>query len=296
MLARKYLLTLVVALAACRDVSAGDALDAGSGADGASADATPAAHPGEVWVMAWNLQTFPKAVSTVARVGQVLASMPVDVVGVEEIQDLDAFAQLDTRLADFQGVLASNGDGYSRVGLLYRSSTVSVDGVETLFLGDGQAFPRPPLAAHVHGQGVDLTLVVVHLKAQSDAASQARRKAAVGKLDTWMKARAGERILVVGDWNDEVTDPAADNVFQALLDQPDTYTVLTLPLAQMPGESTYIPIPGFIDHMVLTHNALGEWGAGSTEVLHLDASDPQYESILSDHRPVLTRFHPPPAP
>jgi endonuclease/exonuclease/phosphatase family metal-dependent hydrolase len=247
--------------------------------------------------MAWNIETIPKAVSTVARVAQVVDRLDADVIGVEEIDDLDAFASLDTLLPDYQGLTASNGDGYSRVGLLYRGDTVRVDGVQTLFLGDGQAFPRPPLAAHVVGQGVDVTVIVVHLKALGDDASEARRKDAVIKLDAWVQAQQAaspaRRYLIMGDWNDQVTDAAPDNVFQPMLDQPERYDVLTLALAQA-GDSSYIPVPGVIDHMVLTDNARGVWGAGETEVLHLDATDTQYETIISDHRPVLTKFRPAP--
>jgi endonuclease/exonuclease/phosphatase family metal-dependent hydrolase len=307
MTVRKYVLrrgalaAAALALVACRDLPADAPADGGSVvADAAPPDATPGPHPGELWVMAWNIQTFPKAVATVARVAQVMEGLPVDVVGVEEIDDLDAFAALDDMLPDYTGLTASNGDGYSRVGLFYRGATVHVDGVETLFLGDGNAFPRPPLAVHVVGQGVDVTVVVVHLKALGDVTSEARRKDAVMKLDAWMQAQLaaspGKRYLVMGDWNDEVTDAPPDNVFQPLLDRPDLYDVLTLPLAEMPAESTYIPIPSFIDHMVLTKNALPEWGAGETEVMHLDAADSQYQMIISDHRPVMTKFRPAAAP
>jgi endonuclease/exonuclease/phosphatase family metal-dependent hydrolase len=309
MTAMKHLLgragaALVIALVAaplagCRDLPAEVDADAGAPgvADAAPPDANSGPHPGELWVMAWNLQTFPKAVATVARVAQVVDGLGADVIGVEEIDDLAAFASLDTLLPDYLGLTATNGDGYSRVGLLYRGDTVSIDGVETLFLGDGEAFPRPPLAAHVVGQGVDVTVIVVHLKALGDATSEARRKDAVIKLDAWIQAQQAaapeRRYLIMGDWNDQVTDVAPDNVFQPMLDHPERYDVLTLPLAQA-GDSSYIPIPGVIDHMVLTENALGEWGAGDTQVLHLDATDAQYESIISDHRPVLTRFRPAP--
>jgi endonuclease/exonuclease/phosphatase family metal-dependent hydrolase len=287
MSARKYLLMLA-ALAACREPAELPA-DASVGVD-----ASPVSpHPGELWVMCWNLQTFPKAVSTPAHVAQLLGGTAADVVGVEEIQEQDAFADLDARLPDYEGVLASNGDGYSRVGLLYRPGSVQVDQVQTLFLGDADAFPRPPLAAHVVGQGVELTVVVVHLKAQGDATSEARRRDAVRKLETWMSARPDQRVIVIGDWNDEVTDVGAENVFAPLLDKADAYTVLTLPLAQA-GESTYIPFPSFIDHMVMTDNALPEWGGGATFVLHLDETDSVYRQIVSDHRPVLTKFHPAP--
>ena len=307
MSSRKYplagaLALLLVLAAGCRGNDADDdgwVADAGAPADGAGADAEPGPHPGEVWVMTWNLQTFPKAVSTVGRVSQILPGLAPDIVGVEEIGDLAAFNALDEQLPDYEGVVATNGDGFSRVGLMYRPATVTIGDVRTLCLGDGSAFPRPPLAVHVSAQGIDFQVVVLHLKAQGDAASQARRKDAIDKLDAWLTgelaAAPDATFLLVGDWNDELTDPEGENVFASMLGQPERYTFLTLPLAEMPAESTFIPIAGsFIDHMMLTSNGLDEWGAGTTSVLHLDDSVNQYQASISDHRPVLTKFRPSP--
>jgi endonuclease/exonuclease/phosphatase family metal-dependent hydrolase len=290
---RKYVLWLALALAAC----AGQGDDDAVAADAGTADADPGPHPGEVWVAAWNLQQFPKAAGTIARVAEVLPSLEADLVGVEEVGDLAAFAQLDDALADYDGLLAADGDGYTRVGLFYRHGTVEILAQETLFPDDPSAFPRPPLHVTVRTQGIALDVVVLHLKALSDADSQARRAAAIVDLDTWLRgqlAAAPERqFLLVGDWNDELTDAGADNVFAPMLAQPETYDFLTLPLAQDPDATTYIPIDGsFIDHMLLTDNALDDWGAGVTTVVHLDESIPDYRSVISDHRPVLTKFRP----
>ena len=298
MSARKYVLGLALALAACAGQGDDDAAGFDAGADDAArADADPGPHPGEVWVAAWNLQEFPKAESTVARVTEVLPSLEADLLGIEEVGDLAAFAQLDSALADYDGLLADDGDGYTRVGLFYRRGTVEILAQETLFADDPSAFPRPPLHVTVRTQGIELDVLVLHLKALSDPDSQARRAAAIVKLDGWLRgqlAAAPERqFLLVGDWNDELTDAGSDNVFAPMLARPEAYDFLTLPLAQDPEATTYIPIDGsFIDHMLLTRNALDDWGAGVTQVVHLDDSVPGYRSVISDHRPVLTKFRP----
>jgi len=182
---------------------------------------------------------------------------------------------------------------------LYRQSTVQLDSVETLFSNDSYAFPRPPLKVHVTCQGVDFTVVVVHLKALGDADSQARRADAVVKLRAWLDAErarpgADQDIVVMGDWNDELTDVPPDNIFQPLLDDPTDYRFLTLPLAEMASSSggTYIPFNSFIDQVMMTSDAESEYGAGETLVLKLDQGDSSYESMVSDHRPVLVKFKP----
>jgi endonuclease/exonuclease/phosphatase family metal-dependent hydrolase len=195
-------------------------------------------------------------------------------------------------------VLNDDAGAFLRVGLLYKTSRIALSEIETMFHGDSYAFPRPPLKARVTAlgappPGIDFVMVVLHLKAQLDAQSEARRRAACEALDVWVRAQraagAEQDFVLAGDWNDELTDPPQYNVFQGFLDDPGTYAFLTWPAAQA-GEASYLPFQSMIDHVLVTTDALDEVGAGTTEVLHLEASVPDYEATVSDHRPVLSRF------
>ena len=46
----------------------------------------------------------------------------------------------------------------------------------------------------------------------------------------------------------------------------------------------------FLDHILVTSDALAEHGGGETEVLHLDEALLGYTLRVSDHRPVVTTF------
>lgn len=267
----------------------------GAGGGGAGGGGAPVAG---VSVMSWNLETFPLVPDTASRVAEILTDIRPDVVSVQEIEDPAAFLALPDVLPGYAAVLNDDPGGFLRVGILYNTSRVALSEVETLFYGDFYAFPRPPLKAHVtvigaEPPGIDFTLLVLHLKAQLDAASQARRLAACEALDTWIRGQlaAGPELdfVLAGDWNDELGDPPQYNVFQGFLDDPATYTFLTEPAAEA-GEFSYLPFESMIDHVMITTDALGEYGDGTTEVLHLEASYPEYEAGVSDHRPVLVRF------
>ena len=65
--------------------------------------------------------------------------------------------------------------------------------------------------------------------------------------------------------------------------------LLALPAAEA-GEHSFLPFNSMIDHILVTNDALDEYGDGTTEVLRLDESVPDYQSLVSDHRPVLSRF------
>jgi endonuclease/exonuclease/phosphatase family metal-dependent hydrolase len=298
MLRRSLLVAVSLLALACREESSGDDDDDGADAGVDAGPEDPGPHPGEVWVMTWNLQLFPLTASAPGRVRQTLADYPADLVAVQEIDSSAAFVALDEALPQYTGLLANDATGDTRVGLLYRQGQVQIDDVRTLFSNDSTAFPRPPLAVHATSQGIDFTVVVLHLKALGGEENEERRRQAIAKIDAWIvdevAAGGDPDVVVLGDWNDELTKPAGDNVFTLLLDRPDDYRFLTLALeiANDDEYGTYIPRPGFLDHILITTDGLTEWGQGVTEILRLDDQDPQYEAAVSDHRPVLTKFRP----
>ncbi len=253
---------------------------------------------GEVSIATWNLEQFPKTATTANLVHDILLSVAPDLIGVEEISDPIAFRSFAQDLTGYRGVEVDDPSNFLRVGLLYREDRVQVGDVRKLFEDDGYAFPRPPLAAQIavtstSGDLFDFTMVVVHLKAQSDIESRERRRAANEMIDEWIHgdmASTGETdYVVVGDFNDRLSDPPGENVFAVYLDQPQLYYFLTTTLAAE-GEYSYIPFPGLIDHVLITTDALYEYGDGTTEVLHLDESIGGYQSLISDHRPVVSHF------
>lgn len=287
---------LVFLVAACgrpsgeRDASATDA--------GADSDAPPR---DGVAVMTWNLEQFPRAAGTISAVADIVNNVGPDLLAIQEITDERAFAQLANALPDYQGMTNDDHGAFMLVGLLYRTETVNIGRVETLFGDNSWAFPRPPLAVWLtvrdgDDASFDFLIVVLHLKANLDDESQERRRLACEHLEQWMAREVASGteadIVVVGDWNDELTDRTSWNVFQVFLDRPESYTFLNLGLAQG-GEFTYLPFESCIDHILVTSSALDEYGAGSTDILELDRNYPDYRDLISDHRPVLSRFQVP---
>jgi endonuclease/exonuclease/phosphatase family metal-dependent hydrolase len=150
------------------------------------------------------------------------------------------------KLPGWAGIEGQYGYG-TRVAVAYRAERLHPTSTEHLFPNDSYRFPRPPLAVRFEIDGrtgvASFTLVVVHLKAQIDADSQERRRQAILVLEQWMneKRTAGDAaIIVVGDFNDDIDDPPAYNVFQPFLARPESYVPMTLAAAQR-GEFSYIP-------------------------------------------------------
>ncbi len=257
------------------------------------------AFAGTLVVGTWNVEQFPEASSTVRDVAAAIEDMGLDVVAMQEVADTAGFDALVAALPGWDGVVAAQGDGWIRNALLWRTSKVTARDFELLFPTDPSAFPRPPLKARlVAGDGAggvfDFVIVVVHLKALGDVESRGRRRVAVEALHSWVAAQVAagpeDDFIVLGDWNDELTDAPAENVFMPFLNEPRAFTFLTLPLEQA-GGSCYVPFDSFIAHVLLTNGALDEYGAtGDTRVEPLDDVLPRYESTISDHRPVVATF------
>lgn len=247
----------------------------------------------------WNIERFPKTATTSRAVKEVLATLDADLVGIQEIIDPLAFVALHESLPEWGGLRVREPYDFLAVGLLYRKAKIRIVESEPIFTDDGFAFPRPPLWAKVEALddegrvAFDFELLVVHLKALGDVRSRSRRARACARLETWIRTRqmqGGEQdFIVVGDWNDKLDDVPEDNVFLPFLLSPERYQFLTQPLADA-RDSSYIPFPGLIDHIMVTTDALDEYGPGSTRVVYAEQDYIGYLPNVSDHRPVLSTF------
>ena len=248
----------------------------------------------ELSAMSWNVEHFPLTEQTEDAVVEVLLQTTPALVGLQEIEDVDAFERVLDRLPGYEGALGEEGP-FTRVAALWRTDVVELEAVEHHFVEDWYAFPRPMLALEVTPHdAVDpqpLTFAVVHLKASGGESNEARRRSAVGKLRDWIDGLRGQGrsdVVIVGDWNDELLDPSWENVFGDLTEASAGTRFLTEPLEQ-DGALTYVPWKRMLDHVLMTEELSLEHEA--TEVLALDETwREDYVDVVSDHRPVLSTF------
>ncbi len=249
-------------------------------------------------IATWNIRNFPTNADTPWRVAALIDGLDVDLVAVEEIADVDAFEfvveQLDNRASVLSPDVYQPGE-YQKTGFIYRSDIIQVREVASIFQADNYAFPRPPLQVefYVHRpDGTQLTLIaiVVHLKASLGEDNEARRRDACVKLkahvDNLVSSGTETEVVILGDFNDSLDDPAYDNVFSAFTEDPDHYRFATQPLV---GRThSYIPARVLIDHMLITADLFDLFAAGQVDAVRFDdlIQDYDYTVQVSDHRPV----------
>jgi endonuclease/exonuclease/phosphatase family metal-dependent hydrolase len=249
-------------------------------------------------VATWNIENLPKSDDTVALAADLITSLRLDVVVVQEVGSVAAWDELVARLPHHAGLLSPHrytATSYQKIGVLYREDVVTVpagDG-EMLFTTSSYAWPRPAWRVGIEVDGVTIDLIGVHLKAGTADDDRARRRAAVRELDTFLRAQVdggGEaEVIVLGDYNEtlqaEAGGPdAIDDVLAPLLEAPERYRFRT---ADVADEATFIPSGRVIDHVLTTDGLAARLGEQAAVIPRLDAQVPSYESRISDHLPVV---------
>ncbi|WP_375754837.1 lamin tail domain-containing protein [Corallococcus exercitus] len=230
----------------------------------------------------------------------IIADAGPDVLGVAEIVGVDAFNSLKAGLSGYSGLLASGyyyGSADQKVGLLYKTDAVELVSSGVVLTECAQDFAyRPPFRADLKvirgGAKVDLTVMVLHMKAFADSDSYLRRQGAAACLKNYLDTTLPtQNVMVLGDWNDDVdasiytpyASPYAD-----LVNDPTRYKFLTQPLSES-GERSTVSNSQFIDHQLVTNELAAYYVANSTKVLR--PSIVSYRSTTSDHYPIFSQFN-----
>ncbi len=244
-------------------------------------------------IVSWNIEQFPKSNSTISLVNEIIKNANPDIIAVQEISDIAEFNKMASALEGWKGVASDMG--FLSLGYLYKTSEVSLVGnVEKLYGTENYYFPREPLkATFMHKKGLTITLLNIHLKAQESGNTDEQRREEASKLlklyiDTNLHT---ENVLVLGDFNDLLSDPASENVFQNFIDDANNYKFTDMDIAL--GSSAYWSYPSWpshLDHLLITNELFGKHQA--TNTLRIDQCESNYDRNVSDHRPMLIRFNP----
>jgi endonuclease/exonuclease/phosphatase family metal-dependent hydrolase len=280
-----------------------------SGGDAPGADAGDA--PRALAVATWNIENFPLDVSTPERVAEIIRSLDLDLLAVQEIASEAAFVLLLDRLDGYDYVLSDHeyDDGtYQKAGVIFRESAMHVVNVSLPFRYEQpecfeentslSPFPRPPLEVtfRTDDDEYTFTAVNVHMKAffpPCDDDCRLRRACANRHLERRVRDRVAHpartpNILVLGDFNEHLDNGTSDDPFAHW--DGDDYFVLTSTLG--PDDYSYVHRESLIDHALVTEAMAQAFDADATQVIYLDAEIDGYTDYVSDHLPVIMSFMP----
>ena len=105
------------------------------------------------------------------------------------------------------------------------------------------------------------------------------------------KESPNDNIIILGDYNDEITDPQEYNSLWPLIAK-ESVAFVTDPIATNSYYDSYPSWPSFIDHIALSTPLFDELSFGNINTIRIDdyTGWSFFQNYISDHRPVLWSF------
>lgn len=258
-------------------------------------------------VVSWNIEWFPKeGQTTINNVKGIIDALDAEIIAVQEVDSKYSFQQLIDELDDYDGYYLQ--DQYQSLAYLYKKSEVQVMDRFEIYTTSSywSPFPRSPLVLKIKFRNEIYYIINNHLKCCGDGDldpydtgdEEARRLRACNLLDDYIEDNlSNQKVIVLGDMNDEITDNDQDNVFSTFLSKPSDYTFADMRIAESGSAGwSYPDWPSHLDHILLTNELFEqvEQDGSSCEVIKLDdhfyGGFNEYENKVSDHRPVGIRI------
>lgn len=255
--------------------------------------------PDQLEIVTWNLEWFPAAGDTTLKyAAEIIHEWGVDIVALQEIKNIHQFAKLMEYLPD-HGFVLSEQSSFMDQAIVYRKDVVTFLGqYEPFTFNDYYFAGRPPMMAdfvwNCGNAYREISIVNLHLKCCGDGLY--RRQKSLEQLHDFLEqhiANGNENVVVVGDWNDQLTDKGMNQSFNAFLDDPEHFQFATMPIAADTSQASYPKwiVPSILDHILYSKGFFDEHKSGG-KIQTLRVEDVVggwdiYESTLSDHRPVM---------
>lgn len=257
-------------------------------------------------IITWNIQNFPKnEEDTVEYVKFAVLAADAEIYALQEIQSsydfellINGLNDLDT-INNWEGFRANSASYEINLAYIYNSDKMEVTSMYEIYQNDWYAFPRPPLVMECTFQQHQFVILNNHFKALSGTDNEARRRDASEKLDLYISENhAEDNVIVLGDLNDDITEPQISNVFWVFISTPDDYLFADLEIAQgAPNYWSYPSWPSHLDHILITNElftAFAHEDSDCSTILldsYLAGNWSEYYQNISDHRPVGLRLY-----
>lgn len=256
-------------------------------------------------VVTWNIEHFPKnGQTTVNYVRQIIEEMDADIVAIQELEDYAMFNQLIDSLDGWEGYYGYNQ--YISLAYIYKSSLFEDLEIYEIYENNSREFPRTPLVMEMNYDGGHYVIINNHLKCCGDQLldlndewdEETRRYDACNLLDDYIdEYHPDDRVIVLGDMNDILTDSPENNVFQVFTDDTDNYWFADTEIAVgNSSEWSYPSWPSHIDHILMTNELFDDFGSAGSEVQTIKLDEyfsegfEEYDYYISDHRPVALKI------
>lgn len=258
-------------------------------------------------VLTWNIEWFPKnGQTTVDYVVQIIQSLDVDLLALQEIGDTLQMKQVIDALEGYAGYFKS--DWYGGLAYIYKTDEIRINSAYEIYTTEPywRPFPRSPLVVEIDFMYEKFIVINNHLKCCGDEIldpydpwdEETRRLDASNLLEEYIRTNfSTEKVILLGDLNDNLTDEPPDNVFVSFLNNAEDYLFVDLEIAEDDNADWSYPTwPSHIDHILITDDLFNEFSNEGSDIQtitidkYFDGGWHEYEQNVSDHRPVALKI------
>jgi len=252
-------------------------------------------------VVSWNIEWFPKNGQVTAdSVKTIIQSLAADVYALQEIDDTTLLKQVVSTITGY--ACHFKFSHYGGLAYVYNTNTVQVNEKYEIYTSQPywNAFPRSPQVLELTFNNEDYVIINNHFKCCGDGTlstndpndEEMRRLSAVTLLKQYIDSLFNdERVIIVGDLNDILTDPTPNNVFNSFLNDTD-YLFVDFPIALGSSANFSFPTwPSHLDHILISNELFADFYKPNSELSCIRIDDymsswSAYDYNISDHRPV----------
>ena len=256
-------------------------------------------------VATWNIEWFPKNNQiTIDYVTEIINLLDLDILAIQEVDDITMFDQMLDSLPAYSGYYESSW--FAGLAYIYKTGLVEINDIYEIYTTSSywNAFPRSPMVMDINFMGVNYFIINNHFKCCGDGIfdfddtsdEENRRFTAINLIKEYIDNNlSNNKVIVLGDLNDDIAEAPPNNVFQEVLDDSIHYRFADLEIAQGNNSEWSFPNwPSHLDHVLITDELFS--GLNNSEVQtikideYLDGGWNEYDQNISDHRPVAIKF------
>ncbi len=263
-------------------------------------------------IMTWNIEWFPKnGTATMDSVATIIEALNMDIYAIQEVSDTTAVKQMVNGLDDYEYYFYSSY--FAGLAYIYKTDEIIVNNIFEIYTSEPywRPFPRSPMVMSITYNGDYYYIINNHLKAFGDGVinyndpwdEETRRYDACNYLKQYIEsALPNEKVIVLGDMNDVLTDSSPNNIFQNIIDDSNNLQFIDMDIAT--GNSYYWSYPGYpshIDHIFITNELFNEFNSDNSSIQTIRIGNymaygfSTYDNYVSDHYPLALKLYNPTA-
>lgn len=229
------------------------------------------------------------------HIANVIKETNADVLGLQEIKNMDALYQVMKHLPEYKYYVGTHGRAQN-VGILYKVDIEAVIEQEFMPIAVDTSRNRPGLVVSCRKGNFDWKMMIVHLKSSSHYDSTAELQSIARNtrlvqseicshwVDSTLKNSKEQDIFIVGDFNDYPQRKVNPTLTPLLINTSIEF--LTFESKSCKNEKWF-----GIDHIVCSQSAKKRFIVGSEHSVNFYAQLNQFEADkISDHCPMVADF------